>query len=443
MSDCYVFSNKIIKPKNSIDIPGDKSISHRAIIIGSLANNTSVFANFLFSEDCVHSMKIFQNLGVEIKADVENKSVEIHGLGLFGFKAPNCELYVGNSGTSIRLISGVLVGQPFVSEITGDASICSRPMKRIVEPLKEFGADIFGREEKENLYPPLIIKGKSELQAIEYKLPVASAQVKSAILFAALYCKAPTIIHEPVICRDHTEKMLGFYGADIKTRDGKIFVSGEKMLSNPTDTDIIIPGDFSSAAFFIVLGLLLPDMEIVLNNVGLNPTRSYLLDILREMGAQIDVESSNVSSIELIGNIRVKSSRLNNINIPEEKMAYIIDEVPILAVAAMFAKGRLKISGAKELRVKESDRIVAIVNMVKAFGGEIKEYEDGFEINGGSVLNDAEIDSCNDHRIAMSAIIAAVIANKKATIKNCDCINTSFPSFFSILEEFSVNYQIV
>jgi len=425
-----------LKNKASIaNIPGDKSISHRAIIIGALSDNTSTFRNFLFSEDCLNTASIFSQLGVPIRLDETTRTVTVSGVGLGGLQAPSSDLDVGNSGTGIRLITGVLAAQSFQTVISGDASIEKRPMKRIVGPLSEMGASIEGRslEGKPELFPPLTIHPVETLSSIEYELPVASAQVKSAILLASLYCEGATTIIEPEKCRDHTETMLAYFGADLQLEGKNIRCSGKSALSNPSSAPLFIPSDFSSAAFFIALGLIAQDVRFTLSGIGLNPTRSALLEVFQKMGANLQIKNLNTSQFEPFGDIEVQSSNLTNIEVPQDLIPFIIDEIPILAVVSLFAKGTLKIRNAKELRVKESDRIHTISEMIQAMGGNFKEFEDGFEIEGPCSIRPFEAQSHGDHRIAMSAIIASTAAQVEATIYNCNCIKTSFPSFFEIL----------
>ncbi|MCP4049968.1 MAG: 3-phosphoshikimate 1-carboxyvinyltransferase [bacterium] len=440
MDFIYKKRNPVVLNTTITDIPGDKSISHRSIIIGSLANNKSSFHNFLFSEDCINTINIFRDLGVKIETNLEAGTIQTQGVGLYGLRPCNKTLYTGNSGTSIRLISGILAGQKFDSEITGDSSIEKRPMKRIVEPLSLMNAEIYGNEslDQKNIFPPLHIKGNNLIKGMTYTLPVASAQVKSAVLLAALYTRDDVNIIEPAKCRDHTELMLKYFGVNLFISNNKISCSGPRQLQNPSTKSIYIPSDISSAAFFIVLGCLLPDSRICIPKAGLNKTRSRILDILIEMNARITISNVCSNDLEMYGDIAVESSSLKNIRIREEDIPFIIDEIPVLAIAALFGKGKLKITGAKELRVKESDRIASIVHLVSASGGKIIEYEDGFEIEGGSELHDFECNSSGDHRIAMSAVIAAIAANVNAVVKNCSCINTSFPDFFDIVKKLTI-----
>tara|TARA_B100000427_G_scaffold111117_1_gene92129 strand:+ start:9621 stop:10925 length:1305 start_codon:yes stop_codon:yes gene_type:complete len=413
-------------------IPGDKSISHRAIIIASLADNKSQFTGFLLSEDCLNTLQIFQQLGVSISINKDTKLVTIQGVGLTGLQAPDSPLDVGNSGTGIRLITGILAMQQFESSISGDHSIQKRPMKRIIEPLREMGAIIAGNE-ADDIYPPLTISPTQHLNPISYLLPMASAQVKSCLLFAGLFLKEETTITQPAICRDHTEIMLTAYQANLTTNHNQIVITGSTPLHNPFSKPITIPADFSSASFFIVLGLIHPNITITLSKIGINPTRSKLLDVLIAMGADITL-SNQTMEIEPYADITVRSSSLTNITVDESLIPIIIDEIPILAVAGMFASGTMTISGAQELRYKESDRIKQIVHLVQAFQGHIQEHDDGFTLTGGLAPTTPIIETAFDHRIAMSAIIASLASGCPITLDTIDCIKTSFPNFFDIID---------
>jgi 3-phosphoshikimate 1-carboxyvinyltransferase len=426
------FGSKIIS-----DIPGDKSISHRAVIIGSLATNNSRFKGFLCAEDCLNTAKIFEQLGVSVQVDISTKELHIQGVGLRGLKKPLGDLYVGNSGTGIRLIAGVLAGQSFSSVILGDHSIQKRPMSRIVDPLRLMGADIRGENQDGKIYSPLKIQGQKTLQAIHYRLPMPSAQVKSALLLASLFAEGVTTIHEPIACRNHSEVMLKQFSADLHVEGEIISCSSKNSLENPFSSSIQIPSDFSSAAFFIVLALLQPNSELCLKHIGLNPTRSRLLDILRRMGADIRVENES-NEIESYGDIIVRSSQLHNVELREDDIAIVIDEIPILAVAGLFASGHLIVRHAEELRVKESDRIKSIVHLAQAFGASIEEFEDGFSLAGGIHPNQPIIQTNYDHRIAMSAIIAASIAGCTIELDSIDSIHTSFPNFMTCLQQLGI-----
>jgi len=429
----FLFTPLKLKLSHIIDsIPGDKSISHRAIIIASLANNTTTFKGFLFSEDCLNTLQIFQQLGVSIAVDSTKKIVTVHGVGMHGLKPTETFLDVGNSGTGIRLITGILAAQNFESVITGDSSIQKRPMKRIVDPLKRMGAIIDGKQTND-IYPPLTISPSHVLKGITYTMPIASAQVKSCLLFAGLFLKEPTTVIQPDFCRDHTEIMLKAFQATLTTDTHRITIE-QSELANPFSDPITIPADFSSAAFFIVLGLIHPNLSLTLKQIGMNPTRSKLIEVLQAMGGNIIV-SNHKMEIEPYADITVSSSKLTNISIDESVIPIIIDEIPILAVAGMFASGTMILSQAKELRFKESDRITQIIKLVQAFNGSIIEHDDGFELTGGfNIQSSPKIDTAFDHRIAMSAIIAALAANVTISLDTKDSIKTSFPNFFDIIE---------
>ncbi len=424
------------------DIPGDKSISHRAIIIGAIAKQQTIFRNFLFAEDCLNTIKIFQQMGIKIDLDKNNKTVKVYGNGLAGLNPSKDNLYVGNSGTGIRLISGLLVGQKFSSVIDGDESIRRRPMKRIIAPLKTMGADISGNvfEEKDDIFPPLLIKPTKNLHAIKYELPIASAQLKSALLLASLYQDEVTEIIEPIASRDHTERILALFNAEIYRNNNKILISGQKELIS-SEKEIFIPSDISSATFFIVLGLILSNSKLIIKNIGLNPTRTNLITILQKMGARINLINNKLNNFEPYSDIEVFSSQLENIIITPDEVPLLIDELPILAVLSLFAKGVFKVSGAKELRFKESDRIESIAQLITSMGGEIKVAEDGFEITGQPKFKDFNINSFFDHRIAMSAVVGSLGSKKSAEIKNCACVNTSFPNFFTLINELGGNIK--
>ena len=432
--NCIISPSTVVPNTVILDLPGDKSISHRAIILGSISETPSIFTHFLTAEDCLNTLTIFRKLGVPI--DREGQTVRIHGVGRRGLKAPSETLDTGNSGTGIRLITGVLAAQTFDTRITGDASIQRRPMRRIIDPLQKMGAAITGKSlpGKTDIFPPLQIQGR-QLTGIRYRLPVASAQVKSAVLLAGLFADGSTIVEEPEACRDHTERLLLGFGAQlerIESGEGTEWQLTPSDIANPTpDIPVRIPADFSSAAFFLVLGALAG--PITVSAVGLNPTRSTLLDVLSRMGADIAVTDVGGESFEPYGTLTLSPSSLANTEVSGAEIPFLIDEIPILAVAGLFASGKLIVRDAAELRVKESDRIESIVRMVTAMGGEIEAYDDGFVLTGGARIQPFEVDSHGDHRIAMSAIIAAMVAGVDAKVHNVDCINTSFPNFMDIV----------
>lgn len=414
------------KIKAEIHVPGDKSISHRAIMIGSLASGRTKVSNFLPSADCLATVKCFRKLGIEI--NINGKYVEVYGKGLRGLKPSKETLDVGNSGTTIRLMTGILSGQPFVTKITGDKSIERRPMRRIVDPLREMGASIEGRIAEDNIYAPLKISG-GDLSPIEYELPVASAQVKSAILLAGLFAHGETVVIEKNHARDHTERMLAYFGA---TKIRGMRVMGLRGFNG---ADIDIPGDLSSASFFVTAALLVPGSKLLIREVGLNPTRTGIIDVLHRMGADLEVKDEEIISEEPRGSILAKTSKLKGIKISGEIIPRIIDEIPIIAVAATQAEGTTEIRGARELRVKESDRIATISSELKKMGAVIKELEDGMMIKGPVKLKGAAVKSYGDHRIAMAMAIAGLIAEGETTIEDTACIETSFPGFEKILKQ--------
>ena len=417
--------------RGEVVTPPDKSISHRAIIFSSLAEGRSVIKNFLNAEDPLSTLNAFRQMGVDITYGPAGEII-INGRGLKGLSAPEGVIDCGNSGTTMRLLSGVLAGQPFSATLTGDSSLMKRPMQRIITPLTQMGAAI---SSKQGGYPPLTIKG-GELRPISYESKIASAQVKSAILLAGLYCDGETSVSEPVRSRDHTERMLSAAGVRIETTAHKVSVRGVARLR---PAEMTVPGDFSSAAFFIVAGLLIPGSELIIRNAGINPTRSGLLRILEMMGADIRLENERTVSGELVADISVRHCSLagvpSGIDFGGETFVSAIDEFPILCVAAAKAKGITKITGAHELRVKESDRIRSMASELRKAGVKAEELDDGIIIEGREdLLPSSGIESYGDHRIAMSMIIAGLTINGETTVTDTDCVNTSFPSFMTILE---------
>jgi len=419
---------KINKIKGNIFVPGDKSISHRSLILGSISRGETRIYNFLNSLDCLKTMECMQVLGVGIELDEDN-SVNIKGKGLYGLQEPKAILDVGNSGTTIRFLTGLLSGQNFYSVLNGDNSIRKRPMKRVVQPLRLMGADIWGREDGH--FAPLSIKG-SKLNSFQYTLPVASAQVKSALLLAGLYATGKTVISEPLSTRDHTERMLETMQADIKISPPEVKIKGGTELRS---TDIFIPGDISSAAYFIAAASILRDSQIIIKQVGVNPTRTGIIEILKKMGTKIDILDYQIKSNEPRADLKIEYSELKGIEIKEEMVPLLIDELPLIAVVATQAHGKTLVSGARELRVKESDRIKAIVSELKKMGADIEEEEDGFTVNGPTRLQGTVCESYNDHRIAMSLAVAALLAEGKTVIRNSECIDISFPGFEKTLRK--------
>ena len=418
---------KLSKSKNlkgQVTIPGDKSISHRSIILSSLAEGTSEISGFLKGEDCLATLDSFKKMGVKIEE--EDEKISVHGVGLHGLKKPTENLYLGNSGTSMRLLAGLLSGQKFSTVLTGDSSLSSRPMKRILEPLKEMGASISASANT----APLSIKPSNKLNGISYELPIASAQVKSCILLAGLYADSNTQVIESYLTRDHTEKMFKKFGIEIDEsfKDSKkiIKISPPRKL-NPSTLNI--PGDFSSASFFIVAGLIIPNSEITLKNVGINSSRTALIKVLTQMGANIKIKNIK-DDYEKTADIEIKTSTLKAIVLDEELIPNLIDELPILFIAASFARGKTIIRGVEELRTKESDRLEAMSNSLRVLGVESKSYSDGIDITGKSSLKSSVIiDSFGDHRIAMASSIACSMLEGENIIKNVENIQTSFPNF--------------
>ena len=410
-----------------ITAPGDKSISHRSVILGSLADGRSTVHGFLKSEDTLSTLNAFRNMGVEIHMSPE--ILEIKGVGIHGLKKASETIDAGNSGTTARLLMGLLSGQDFVSELTGDKYLKKRPMRRVVDPLLLMGADITGENEAENL--PLTITGQ-KLKAIRYELPVASAQVKSAIILAGLFAHGETEIIEPQKTRDHTERMLAHLGSPLKTGDKSIYVKAVDRL-NPSELNV--PSDISSAAFFIVAALINKGSEIILKNVGLNSARTGVLEILKRMGGSIEIENRRLECGEEVGDIVVKSSDLKGIEIKGEDIPRAIDELPVIAAAACFAEGRTVITEAEELRVKETDRIKAVVTEFSKLNADIEELEDGMIVNGNRHLSGNICDSWGDHRIAMSLAITATMCEGETTINNSECVNISYPEFFDTLSK--------
>ena len=408
----------------TITIPGDKSISHRAVMLGALAQGDTHISGFLMGDDCLATISCFKSMGISI--DVSSDEVIVHGAGLHGLHAPQEQLYTGNSGTTTRLLCGILAGQDFACSITGDASIQKRPMGRIIRPLRMMGADIDG---KNGNLCPLTIR-PAALSGISYSLPVASAQLKSAILLAGLFAKGQTTIVEPYASRDHTERMLRALGADVNTDGTVITLTPPKALHA---MPIEVPGDISSAAYFLVAGAILPNSEIIIRNVGINPTRTGILDALRAMGANLTCRNIH-GDIEPVCDIVVRSSRLHGTVIGGDLIPRLIDELPILAVAAAFAEGETVIRDAQELKVKESNRIAAMTAELSRAGADVTETDDGMVIRGGCPLHGADFQSYADHRIAMSMAVCALACDGCSSIDNADCVSISYPSFFDTLD---------
>lgn len=409
---------KIKKAAGQIKVPGDKSISHRAVMLGSLANGVTEISGFLKGADCLSTIDCFRKMGIDI--DINGENVTVHGNGLRGLKKPDEMLYTGNSGTTTRLLCGILAGQNFDTSITGDASIQKRPMGRVVQPLSMMGAKI------ENEYCPLYITG-TKLHGINYKMPVASAQVKTAIILAGLYADGETVIHEIEKSRDHTELMLSAMGADLTVDNLDITV---KPTNDLTAVNVDVPGDISSAAFFLVLGAIMPNSQITVTNVGINPTRTGIIDVLKDMGADITLENVHTSAGETVADITVRSSSLKSTTVGGDIIPRLIDELPIIAVAAVFADGQTVIKDAQELKVKETNRIRAVVDEFNKCGIDITETDDGMIINGGKSIHGADFKTYGDHRMAMSLTVLAQLANGESTLDDSDCACVSYPTFF-------------
>ena len=408
----------------SIRVPGDKSISHRSIMLGSIATGTTRVSGFLQGEDSLATLNAFKEMGVSIERDGSN--VTIKGVGMHGLKMPTNSLNLGNSGTSIRLMSGILSAQSFNSELCGDKSLSKRPMGRVIEPLRQMGADISGP----NSMPPLSINGGKTLSAIEYTLPVASAQIKSCILLAGLYSKGSTTVIENGISRDHTERMLRGFGYEVQTSPNKISIEGGGYLKA---CNIEVPSDISSAAFFMVAACISDDADIVLEAVNINPTRTGVIDILKLMGGNVELSNERVDAGELIADIRVRSSNLKGVQIPKKLVPLAIDEFPAIFIAASCADGETLLTGAKELRVKESDRIQVMADGLTSLGIINNVLEDGIRIVGGKFKEQtAPIESHHDHRISMAFAIASVSSDSDIKIEGVDNVKTSFPNFVAL-----------
>ncbi|MCL5023605.1 MAG: 3-phosphoshikimate 1-carboxyvinyltransferase [Nitrospirae bacterium] len=406
--------------------PPDKSISHRAVIFSSLAEGRSSVRNFLRAEDTLSTVSAFRSLGVEIEE--QGGGLLIRGKGIYGLREPDGVIDCRNSGTTMRLLSGVLSGNAFFSVLSGDDSLRRRPMQRVVGPLRQMGAEIRGRDN--DRYPPLAIRGGT-LRAMRYALPVASAQVKSAVLLAGLYAEGETSVSEPHQSRDHTERMLPSFGAVVGVQARTVTVKGGAELHG---RDTVVPGDFSSAAFFLVAALLADGSEIEIRNTGINPTRTGLLGVLKRMGAEITVGNLREVSGEPVADISCRGGNpLKAVTVGGDEIPLLIDEFPILCVAATQAEGVTSVKGAEELRVKESDRIKAMAAELRKFGAEIEEFPDGMNIKGKAALRGCEVLSYGDHRIAMALSVAALLAEGTTVIHDASCVDISFPGFYEEL----------
>ena len=412
-------------------VPGDKSISHRAVMLGSLAEGVTEVTGFLEAEDALATLACFQAMGVKIDRLSEGR-LRIYGVGLHGLKAPENVLYVGNSGTSMRLLSGILAGQSFDSVLTGDNSLTKRPMRRVIDPLTLMGAVVNSSDKGTS---PLEIKGGQSLEGIQYQMPMGSAQVKSCLLLAGLYANGTTEISEPAVTRDHTERMLRGFGYAVKTEGSVVSLRGGGKLEAMS---IDVPADISSAAFFLVAASITPNSDITLEHVGVNRTRTGVIDILLKMGADIQLQNERTVGGEKVADIRVRSSQLNGIDVPENLVALAIDEFPVIFIAATYAKGKTRVTGAEELRVKESDRIQAMADGLQRLGVDAQATIDGMIINGGPVYG-GEVESVDDHRIAMAFAVAGLQAEGVIKINNCENVATSFPNFVALASQCGFN----
>lgn len=420
---------KVKSIQGTVRVPGDKSISHRAVMFGALAEGTTTISGFLPGADCLSTISCFRRMGIQIEQ--QDDQVVVHGKGWFGLEEPKEKLDVGNSGTTIRLISGILSTQPFHVVLEGDESIAKRPMRRVVGPLRQMGAKIDGRKNGE--FTPLAIRG-TELSGIQYDSPVASAQVKSAILLAGLQAKGVTSVSEPHLSRDHTERMLAAFGVQV-VRDGlTVSIEGGQRL---VGREISVPGDISSAAFLIAAVMMVPGSSLVIENVGMNPTRTGIVDVVRAMGGRIDLVNERVVNEEPVADLHVFHSELTGTVVEGEIIPRLIDEIPVIAVLASQASGTTLIRDAEELKVKETDRIATVVSELSKFGANITPTDDGMIIEGKTALKAASIDSMGDHRIGMAMAIAGLSAEGVTQIANAEAINVSFPGFAALLDSIS------
>ncbi len=412
--------------KGAFSVPGDKSISHRAVMLGAIANGLTKVNGFATGEDCMNTVKAFQSLGVDINK-LKTKLI-IQGRGLHGLNKPERAIDAGNSGTTMRILLGILAGQPFQTCLTGDESLKRRPMRRVTEPLMKMGAKISGRDGAN--FAPLTIEGGA-LHPIHHISPIPSAQVKSAILLAGLYADGKTLISEPLLSRDHTERMLHFFGAELSIDEQTTAIKGRQELEGKKFN---IPGDISAACFFLTAAAISPNSNIKVTGVGVNPTRTRFLNILERAGAKITLSQPKEELFEPTADVTVEGSELKPLKIGPDDIPNLLDEIPALAVAGAVIKGESIIRGAAELRVKESDRIKTLAINLTRLGADVKELKDGLLIRGGKPLKGCEVDSFGDHRIAMAMVIAGLTAEGETTILNTDCINTSFPGFIDTIE---------
>lgn len=419
--------------QGEIFIPGDKSISHRSVMFSSLGDKAVTIKNFLNSQDCLSTVSCMEALGVKIEKINDNELV-VHGVGINGLKEPENVLDAGDSGTTLRLLMGMLSAQNFFVTFTGDDSLRKRPMARVIKPLSKMGAQLVSRENSRLL--PLAILPVEQIKAINYEMPMASAQVKSAILLAGMYADSKTIVTEPYVSRDHTEKMFETFGVELYKEGTSVGIQKVEQLISPETLEV--PGDISSAAFWLVAASIIPNSNLTLKNVGVNKTRTGIIDVLLNMGADIKVVNERMSGKEPMADLIVKSAKLKGTSFGAEIMPRLIDEIPVIAVAAMFAEGKTIITGAEELRVKETDRLSAVVNEFSKMGGNIVGTEDGLIIEGTGKLNKANCYSYHDHRIAMALAVAGAAA-EGVNIENPDCVCISYPTFYQTLEKIKCN----
>ena len=421
--------------QGTVDIPGDKSISHRSVMFAGLGETPVHIRNFLHAEDCLSTVGVMCALGADVSF-LNERELIVTGKGLHGLSESMTVLNAGNSGTTLRLMMGLLSPQPFLSVFSGDSSLMHRPMGRVRKPLSRMGARIFGRNGNNNL-PLAIVPAREKLHGIHYESPVASAQVKSAILLAGLYADTPTTVTEPYVSRDHTEQMLVGFGVHLERTGTSVTVFPVEENVYHAPEEITVPGDISSAAYFLVAGTIIAGSRLLLKNVGINPTRTGILDVLKEMGAHISVQNERVSGGERVADLAVEATSLHGVSFGAEIMPRLIDEIPIIAVAALFAEGDTVITGAGELRVKETDRLHAIAAAFRKLApGSVEEREDGLVVHGKSEIHRARVESCGDHRMAMSLSILGTAA-KGVVLENPDSVNISYPSFFFEMEQLS------
>ena len=417
----------------TVTVPGDKSVSHRALMLGSIAEGRTNVSGFLAGEDCLATLAAMRSMGVSIEHG-DATDITIDGVGLQGLRRPDGPLDLGNSGTAMRLMAGLLCGQAFDSVLTGDESLTSRPMRRIIAPLSSMGAQI----DSPDGLPPLTIHGGSALHGIDYDLPVASAQVKSAVLLAGLYAAGETSVVEPAVTRDHTERMLGSMGVEVNTSGNRISVEGGQILKG---CSVQVPADLSSAAFVMLAALIADKADVLIENVGVNPTRTGIIDILQAMGADISLEQPRLLGQEPVADIRVRSSELHGGPVDPALVSLAIDEFPVLFVAAAAAKGKTTFSGIGELRVKESDRIAAMASGLRTLGIDVEESPDGAVVHGGH-FGGGIVESHGDHRIAMSLAVAGASAEEPVTVRNVAAVDTSFPGFCDCLAALNIDIQV-